>query len=81
MNDEEFRLFIACKMRGSEESSFESSFGGEEKMKNATTKEGEEKNILSNLPLPELASGTKSCSTYMICTTAIFIEFPILASA
>jgi hypothetical protein len=31
MNGEEFRLFIACKMRGSEESSFESSFGGREK--------------------------------------------------
>jgi hypothetical protein len=68
-------------MRGSEESSVQEHFW----MKNATRKDErlkrEEKNILSNLPLPELASGTKSCSTYMICTTAIFIEFPILASA
>lgn len=77
-------------MRGIEESSFESSLmmfwveKGEREVKNATTKDRKRENkecILSNLPLPELASGTKSCSTYMICTTAIFIEFPMLASA
>lgn len=35
----------------------------------------------NDLPLPEVALSTKSCLTNSICTTAIFIEFPILASA
>lgn len=44
-------------------------------------KQKKRRKIPPNLPLPELASGTKSCLIYIMCTTAIFIEFPMLASA